>query len=88
MIVTTQGTGSFYYVGLFKFDALPSRVILLDSFFIGDRIKFEQLQWRDDTNIEVSYLERGVNQAMSDTPKQLNSVMLTRVGHFLHMQQR
>lgn len=87
MIVTTQGTGSFYYIGLFKFDAVPSRVILLDSVFIGDRIKFNQLQWRDDTNIEISYLTHDVNQAMAETPKQLNSVLLTRVGNFLHMQQ-
>lgn len=87
MIVTTQGTGAFYYVGLFKFDAVPSRVILLDSVFIGDRIKFNQLLWRDDTNIEISYLSHDANQAMTETPKQLNSVFLTRVGNFLHMQQ-
>ncbi|MGP8308516.1 hypothetical protein [Vibrio sp. YIC-376] len=87
MIVTTQGTGSFYYIGLFKFDAVPSRVILLDSVFIGDRIKFNQLQWHDDTNIEISYLTHDVNQAMAETPKQLNSVLITRVGNFLHMQQ-
>lgn len=87
MIVMTQGTGAFYYVGLFKFDAVPSRVILLDSVFIGDRIKFNQLLWRDDTNIEISYLSHDVNQAMTETPKQLNSVFLTRVGNFLHMQQ-
>lgn len=87
MIVTTQGTGAFYYIGLFKFDALPSRVILLDSVFIGDRIKFHQLEWRDDTIIEASYLTHDVNQAMSEPPKQLNSVSLKRVGNFLHMQQ-
>ncbi|WP_319534418.1 hypothetical protein [uncultured Vibrio sp.] len=87
MIVTTQGTGTFYYIGLFKFDALPSRVILLDSVFIGDRIKFHQLEWRDDTIIEASYLTHDVNQAMSEPPKQLNSVSLKRVGNSLHMQQ-
>ncbi|MGY0615462.1 hypothetical protein [Vibrio sp. FJH11] len=87
MVVTTQGTGSFYYIGLFKFDAVPSRVILLDSVFIGDRIKFNQLLWRDDTNIEISYLSHDVNQAMTETPKQLNSISLSRVGNFLHMQQ-
>lgn len=86
MIVTTQGTGSFYYIGLFKFDAVPSRVILLDSVFIGDRVELNQLQWRDDTNIEISYLIHGVNQSMADTPNQLHNAMLTRVGHFLHMQ--
>ncbi len=88
MIVTTPGTGSFYYIGLFKFDAVPSRVILLDSVFIGDRIKFNQLEWRDDTIIDASYLTHDVNQAMSEVPKQLNSVSLKRVGNFLHMQQR
>ena len=87
IVVTTQGTGSFYYIGLFKFDAVPSRVILLDSVFIGDRIKFNQLLWRDDTNIEISYLSHDVNQAMTETPKQLNSISLSRVGNFLHMQQ-
>lgn len=88
MIVTSQGTGSFYYIGLFKFDAVPSRVILLDSVFIGDRIKFNQLEWRDDTIIDASYLAHDENQAMSEVPKQLNSVSLKRVGNFLHMQQR
>lgn len=88
MIVTSQGTGSFYYIGLFKFDAVPSRVILLDSVFIGDRIKFNQLEWRDDTIIDASYLTHDENQAMSEVPKQLNSVSLKRVGNFLHMQQR
>ncbi len=87
IIVTSQGTGSFYYVGLFKFDAVPSRVILLDSALIGDRIIFNQLQWRHNDIIEVSYLSREDNQAMSEPPKQLNSVSLKRVGNFLHMQQ-
>ncbi|MHC6799983.1 hypothetical protein ACYTR9_06670, partial [Vibrio antiquarius] len=43
MIVTTQGSGSFNYVGLFKFDPVPSRVVLLDSIFVGDRVKFTQI---------------------------------------------
>ncbi len=87
LIVTTQGTGSFYYIGLFKFDPVPGRVILLNSVFIGDRVELNELQWRDDTSIEISYLIQGVNQAMADTPKQLHKALLTRVGNFLHMQQ-
>lgn len=88
MIVTTQGTGAFYYVGLFKFDAVPSRVILLDSVFIGDRIQFEQLQWRDDTSIEISYKVHNVDQPMAEEPKQVNSKILTRKGNLLHIKEK
>ncbi|EOX3944788.1 MULTISPECIES: hypothetical protein [Vibrio] len=87
MIVTTQGSGSFNYVGLFKFDPLPSRVVLLDSIFVGDRVKFTQLEWKSDTTITLSYLAHGDDQAMADTPNQFNSSTLQRVGNNLHMQQ-
>lgn len=86
MIVTTQGIGTTYYISLFKFDAVPSRVILLDSYLIGERVNISQLRWRDDTSIEVSYLKHGVSQTMEDTPKQSHSLMLARVGYSLHMQ--
>ncbi|AVH30271.1 hypothetical protein [Vibrio diabolicus] len=87
MIVTTQGSGSFNYVGLFKFDPVPSRVVLLDSIFVGDRVKFTQITWESDAIITLSYLAHGDDQAMADTPNQLNSSTLKRVGNNLHMQQ-
>ncbi len=87
MIVTTQGSGAFYYVGLFKFDPIPSRVVLLDSEFIGDRVKFAQINWQTDTQIAISFLTHGESQSMSDEPNQSNSATLTRVGNNLHMQQ-
>ncbi|MCR9983538.1 hypothetical protein WMY97_05945 [Vibrio diabolicus] len=87
MIVTTQGSGSFNYVGLFKFDPVPSRVVLLDSIFVGDRVKFTQITWESDSIITLSYLAHGDDQAMADTPNQLNSSTLKRVGNNLHMQQ-
>lgn len=87
VIVTTQGSGAFYYIGLFKFDAVPSRVVLLNSVFIGDRIKMSSLKWESDTQISLSYLQHGENQAMAEQPNQLNSTTLKRVGNNLHMQQ-
>ncbi|MGR5069169.1 MULTISPECIES: hypothetical protein [Vibrio] len=87
VIVTTQGSGAFYYVGLFKFDPIPSRVVLLDSVFIGDRIQMSDLEWASDTEILLTYLQHGENQAMAEPPNQLTSVALKRVGNDLLMQQ-
>lgn len=87
VIVTTQGSGAFYYIGLFKFDAVPSRVVLLNSVFIGDRIKMSSLKWNSDTQISLSYLQHGEDQAMAEQPNQLITTTLKRVGNNLHMQQ-
>ncbi|MGR5192602.1 hypothetical protein ACPV4H_01815 [Vibrio rotiferianus] len=87
VVVTTQGSGAFYYLGLFKFDAVPSRVVLLNSVFLGDRIKMSSLEWVSDTKISLSYLEHGKNQAMSEQPDQLISATILRLGNDLSMQQ-
>ncbi|MFN1533867.1 hypothetical protein [Vibrio jasicida] len=87
VIVTTQGSGAFYYLGLFKFDPVPSRVVLINSVFVGDRIQMSKLEWKDDKHISLSYLEHGEDQAMAEQPEQLISKTLKRVGNDLHMQQ-
>ncbi len=87
VVVTTQGTGAFYYIGLFKFDAVPSRVVLLNNYFIGDRIKITSLDWRDDGQIDVTYLTHSHMQPVSQHPELLKSVALRNVGNSLHMQQ-
>ena len=87
MIVTTQGSEAFYYIGLFKYDAVPSRVILLNSVFIGDRIKISALKWESNTHISLSYFRHSKNQTNMDQPNLLNSNTLKRVGNHLHMQQ-
>ncbi|MGR5275929.1 hypothetical protein ACPV5J_04525 [Vibrio rotiferianus] len=87
VIVTTQGSGAFYYLGLFKFDAVPSRVVLLNSVFLGDRIKISSLEWVSDTKVSLSYLEHGKEQALAEQPNQLISATILRVGNGLSMQQ-
>ncbi|NOH69138.1 hypothetical protein [Vibrio rotiferianus] len=87
VIVTTQGSGAFYYLGLFKFDAVPSRVVLLNSEFLGDRIKISSLEWVSDTKVSLSYLEHGEEQALAEQPNQLISATILRVGNSLSMQQ-
>lgn len=87
LIVTTQGSGAFYYLGLFKFDSVPSRVVLLNSVFLGDRIEIVSLEWENDTQISVSYLQHGENQAMAEQPNQLMTVEIKRIDNDLLMQQ-
>lgn len=87
VIVTTQGSGAFYYLGLFKFDAVPSRVVLLNSVFLGDRIKISSLEWVSDTKVSLSYLEHGKEQALAEQPNQLISATILRVSNSLSMQQ-
>lgn len=87
VIVTTQGSGAFYYLGLFKFDAVPSRVVLLNSVFLGDRIKISSLEWVSDTKVSLSYLEHGKEQSLAEQPNQLISATILRVGNSLSMQQ-
>ncbi len=43
MWVSNQGSGVFYYLGLFKHDQHRSRVVLVDQFFLGDRVRIQTL---------------------------------------------
>ncbi|SBS60962.1 hypothetical protein [Vibrio atlanticus] len=44
MWVSNQGSGVFYYLGLFKHDQHRSRVVLVDQFFLGDRVRIQTLE--------------------------------------------
>ena len=38
-IVSNQGSGNFYYLGLFVYDKIQQQCTHIDSYFLGDRIK-------------------------------------------------
>ncbi|CAH6781476.1 conserved hypothetical protein [Vibrio chagasii] len=44
MWVSNQGSGVFYYLGLFKHDQQRSRVVLVDQLFLGDRVQIQTLE--------------------------------------------
>ena len=44
MSVSNQGSGVFYYLGLFKHDQQRSRVVLVDQLFLGDRVQIQTLE--------------------------------------------
>ncbi|MDF2155368.1 hypothetical protein [Vibrio sp. CAU 1672] len=83
LIVTSQGTGAFYYLALFKFDPAVSRVVMVDSIFIGDRIKLASLNWHSDHEIRLVYFAHGEEQAKAEEPNQLIEQMFRRSANQL-----
>jgi len=65
--VSNQGSGLFTYVGLFEQDLDNYTIQHLDSYFIGDRIKLNEMRlW--DSNIELSFNQHGELQAYAEVP--------------------
>jgi hypothetical protein len=65
--VSNQGSGVFTYVGLFEQDLDNQTIQHLDSYFIGDRIKLNEMRlW--DSNIELSFNQHGELQAYAEVP--------------------
>lgn len=74
-VVTNQGSGSFWYVGLFRLNNQTAHISHIDSLFLGDRIKLNTLTSTDNVDVtpqlQVSYLKHGVKQAMAESPTEL-----------------
>ncbi|WP_353498840.1 hypothetical protein [Vibrio sp. CB1-14] len=65
--VSNQGSGVFYYLGLFKWDSSRQRVILSDAKFAGDRIALLTLTRMDD-RMTLAFKSHGQYQSMSEAP--------------------
>ncbi|WP_394392781.1 hypothetical protein [Shewanella woodyi] len=78
--VTTQGSGVFWYLGLFNIDYQTNRLSHLDSEFVGDRVKIKHIEpsepFDSSNSITVTYNERAPLQAMSDKPSMRKMVEL------------
>lgn len=65
--VSNQGSGVFTYVGLFEQDIGNQTIQHLDSYFIGDRIKLNEMRlW--DSKVELSFNQHGEQQAYAEVP--------------------
>lgn len=70
MTVSNQGSGVFHFLAQFKFDAARSRVILVDSLFLGDRVQITGLNFESDNTGVVSFLQHAEGEAMAESPAQ------------------
>ncbi|MBY6195612.1 hypothetical protein [Vibrio hangzhouensis] len=65
--VSNQGSGVFYYLGVFKWDEARQRVILVDAKLAGDRIDIQSLTL-NGSQVEFQYKSHGPAQSMSESP--------------------
>ena len=66
-IVSNQGSGSFYYLGLFEHDVKKLSIKHLDSYFLGDRIRITSI--KTDLNIlEIELKVHSIKESMADEP--------------------
>ncbi|CAH8206000.1 MULTISPECIES: hypothetical protein [Vibrio] len=67
LMVSNQGSGVFYYLATFRYDAKRSRMISVDSQWLGDRIVVENVQYKEK-QLDVDLLERTREQSMAQAP--------------------
>ncbi len=72
--VSNQGSGVFYYLGLFKWDSARQRVILSDAKLAGDRIDIIELKRSNDT-MTLNFNKHGQAQSMSELPEEADSLI-------------
>lgn len=74
--VSNQGSGVFYYIGLFVQDIKKMNIRHLDSYYIGDRIKVINID-NFDEQITVSFITRSADTSYADKPDQSEFLTLT-----------
>lgn len=71
-VVANQGSGSFWYLGLFALDTGAGTIAHLDSSFLGDRVALKQLKLGHQSQLPLSVnaelLLHGPQQAMAEPP--------------------
>ena len=70
--ISNQGSGIFKYLGLFKLDYKAKTINQIDSYFLGDRIKINSINYDGVDKLQVEINIHSKNQAMSESPSELN----------------
>lgn len=80
MWISSQGSGVFYYLGLFKHDQQRSRVVLVDQLFLGDRVKIQALDVTQQPDSKsqnkltgqgfISFTQHSAEQSFAETPSE------------------
>ncbi|WP_023603383.1 hypothetical protein [Aliivibrio logei] len=72
--VTNQGAGTFWYLGLFKLNTNTGEIGQIDTFFLGDRIKVNELKTDEPfdvtSSLYVSYFKHDQKQSMAEKPSE------------------
>ncbi|MGR6839568.1 hypothetical protein ACU5DF_10830 [Aliivibrio wodanis] len=72
--VSNQGTGNFWYLGLFNLNTKTGEIEQIDTFFLGDRIKIDELKTDEPfdvtSSLHVTYFEHSQKQSMAEAPSE------------------
>ncbi|WP_146443069.1 hypothetical protein [Vibrio kanaloae] len=78
--ISNQGSGVFYYLGLFKHDQQRSRVVLVDQLFLGDRVKIQTLDVAQQSDSKsqnkltgqgfIGFTQHSAEQSFAETPSE------------------
>lgn len=78
--VSNQGSGLFWYLGMFRLDINRARVAQLDTLFLGDRIKIQSLSTDEpfdvSSAVKITFLNHGENQSMSEIPQKMTEKVI------------
>ncbi|EJV9423885.1 hypothetical protein N7893_003575 [Vibrio vulnificus] len=85
LAISNQGSGHFYYLGLFKYDPVPRRVVMTDAQFLGDRIRLDKLTKTENSSILLSYQQHSANQSFSEQPLEIVVQEFLRQGDKLKL---
>lgn len=72
--VSNQGSGTFWYLGLFNLNTDSGEIGQIDTFFLGDRIKLDELKTDEPfdvtSSLYVSYFKHAQKQSMAEIPNE------------------
>ncbi len=72
--VSNQGTGVFWYLGLFKLNTDTGEIKQIDTFFLGDRIKVDELKTDEPfdvtSSLHTTYFKHSQQQSMAEIPSE------------------
>jgi hypothetical protein len=72
--VSNQGSGTFWYLGLFNLNTDSGEIGQIDTFFLGDRIKLDELKVDEPfdvtSSLYVSYFKHAQKQSMAEIPNE------------------
>ena len=72
--VSNQGSGTFWYLGLFNLNTDSGEIRQIDTFFLGDRIKLDELKTDEPfdvtSSLYVSYFKHAKKQSMAEIPNE------------------
>ncbi|MCU8020258.1 MULTISPECIES: hypothetical protein [unclassified Shewanella] len=87
-IVTTQGSGVFWYLGLFNLDFKHNSLKHLGSVMLGDRIEVDSIEpvypFEAPFKIAVTYRDRASDQPMSESPEIVKTIEMIVSETSLH----